>query len=170
MQDIKRSDRKKQIIVLAIIVVVYMLFSLNIYHKFIAQGSKKNLNTTKVTTTQQLQKGDEVIQKIQPEKKKISSIKIFFATFANSQNGKGNIKIQLMDYDTKDVLAESDLNTELVYDQMEYQFKFDKVDVTDKTPAIVIKAEELSEEATIALYLGEQTEQISDNCIYNGTD
>lgn len=169
MQGIKENDRKKQIAVLAVIVVLYMLFAFNICHKFIAQGVVENLNTEKLTVTRQLQEGDEIIQKIQPKKSNLSAVKLLFATYANSKNGMGNLKLQLIDYDTEEVLAESDLNTELLYDQMEYLFEFDEVDVTDKSPAVVIKAEELSEEATISLYLGELSEQVKEECVYNGT-
>lgn len=168
MQQSEKKITKKKIVVLTIIVIVYLLFALNLYHKFIAKGATGNLNSEKITTTQQLKQGDVIMQRFRPQKN-MSSLILFFATYANGQNGQGSLKIELKDCDSGKVLAQSELDTQMLYDQMEYKFEFDVDKLENKETAVVITAEKLSEEATVSLYLGETNEQVSDECFYNDT-
>lgn len=169
MQQSGKKITTKQLVVLALIVLLYLLFALHIYHKFISEGTVTNLNSEKLTVTQQLKTGDVIVQKFRPQKN-MSSLILYFATYANGQNGQGNLKIELQDCDTGKVLAQTNLDTRLLYDQMEYKFEFDVDGLENKDTAVVIEAGELAREATISLYLGEMNKQVDSACSYNDTE
>lgn len=165
MQKLTKSEWKKHIAVLAVIVIVFLFFAGNIYHKFISQGTVMAINTERMSVTRQLNEGDRVVQPFEPVHKKLSELNVYFSTNGNSQNGEGTIHMELIDYDTKEVLAESDINTAAIYDQQRCQFQFSPIDVTDIHPALVIEMKELSSQATISLYLSGQAEQVKETCV-----
>lgn len=151
----KWKENKKHVAVLVIFTVIFLLFSLNIYSRFIHSGVLKELNEDVTDATELLQTGDKVVQPLNPKQKRLCQVNLYFATYDNSRNGNGGLRIRLVDTGTKDVLAEDILPTEDMYDNQKYEFSFSKVDVSNRNVAVEVEALDIHEDATIALYLAE---------------